>query len=112
MEVDGAAQSKALKFRELVYSIETGEAEMIGVDSVARGGGPATAVEGTKTEASKPEVEKKKKGKGKQKKEDDEINEDMVLTAEDEERKSLSRILFSTNHITDTIQFSPPSQQR
>ncbi|KAL9098763.1 MAG: hypothetical protein Q9163_005635 [Psora crenata] len=35
-----------LRFRELPYSIETGEAEMIGIDSVARGGGNATAVDG------------------------------------------------------------------
>ena len=34
-----------LKFRELPYSIETGEAEMISVDFVARGGGNATAVD-------------------------------------------------------------------
>lgn len=33
-----------LKFRELPYSIETGEAEMIGVDFVAKGGGNATAI--------------------------------------------------------------------
>ncbi|KAI0591525.1 MitMem-reg multi-domain protein [Pyrenophora tritici-repentis] len=47
MDIDGAVQAKSTKFRELVYSIETGEAEMIAVDFVARGGGNATAVEGT-----------------------------------------------------------------
>lgn len=33
-----------LKFKELSYSVETGEAEMISVDFVAKGGGNATAV--------------------------------------------------------------------
>ncbi|KAI0541257.1 COP9 signalosome-like protein subunit 6 [Xylaria digitata] len=34
-----------LRFRELPYSVETGEAEMISMDFVARGAGNATAVE-------------------------------------------------------------------
>lgn len=38
-----------LKFRELPYTVETGEAEMISVDFVARGGGNATAVAGDPT---------------------------------------------------------------
>jgi COP9 signalosome complex subunit 6 len=40
---DGEPQL-GLKFRELPYSVETGEAEMISVDFVARGGGNASAV--------------------------------------------------------------------
>ncbi|KAI0485294.1 COP9 signalosome complex subunit 6 [Xylariaceae sp. FL0804] len=36
-----------LRFRELPYSVETGEAEMISMDFVARGGGNATAIEPT-----------------------------------------------------------------
>lgn len=47
MEIEGQDVSLEtqleLKFRELPYSVETGEAEMIGVDSVARAGGNATA---------------------------------------------------------------------
>lgn len=46
---DGDAQV-AIKFRELPYNVETGEAEMISVDFVARGGGNATAVDGTSKE--------------------------------------------------------------
>lgn len=57
----------ALKFRELQYTMETGEAEMIAMDFVARGGGNATAVEATKTE---PEV-KGKQGEGKDSKSED-----------------------------------------
>ncbi|KAJ4298310.1 hypothetical protein N0V90_006210 [Kalmusia sp. IMI 367209] len=87
MDIDGAVQNKALKFRELVYTVETGEAEMI----APAGGGNATAVEGSAT-SSKPklakgEENKEKKAKGKQKDEpkDESIDEATVLTAEDEE---------------------------
>lgn len=45
MQIDGQEQSLNMKFRELPYSIETGEEEMISVDFVARGGGNATAVQ-------------------------------------------------------------------
>ncbi|KAF2001619.1 hypothetical protein P154DRAFT_619283 [Amniculicola lignicola CBS 123094] len=92
MDIDGATQTKALKFRELVYSVETGEAEMISVDFVARGGGNATAVEGTKAaagakaaESSKAEEEKAKKGKAKAKAKEEAIDETAVLTGDDEE---------------------------
>lgn len=52
MEVDGQSRQMTLKFRELPYSIETGEAEMIGVDSVASGGSNATAIE----QKAQPEI--------------------------------------------------------
>lgn len=42
---DGEEEPLKLKFKELSYSVETGEAEMISVDFVARGGGNATAVD-------------------------------------------------------------------
>ena len=49
MEIEGQDVSLesqlGIRFRELPYSIETGEAEMIGVDFVARGGGNATAAD-------------------------------------------------------------------
>lgn len=94
MDIDGAVQAKTIKFRELVYSVETGEAEMISVDFVARGGGNATAVEGsgesaTTAEASKSNESSVKKGKGKQKEKDSEkdvlIDDSAVLDADDEE---------------------------
>jgi COP9 signalosome complex subunit 6 len=97
MDIDGAVQAKAIKFRELVYSIETGEAEMISVDFVARGGGNATAVEGSvdtsasAAESSKTNEGAAKKSKGKQKEKDIEseapIDESAVLDADDEESK-------------------------
>ncbi|KAF1962009.1 hypothetical protein CC80DRAFT_513025 [Byssothecium circinans] len=91
MDIDGAVRDKALKFRELVYSIETSEAEMISVDFVARGGGNATAVEGPKSKDSSSTEDKsstskgKDKGKGKAKQAEETIDESAVLTAEDEE---------------------------
>jgi len=98
MDIDGAVQAKSIKFRELVYSIETGEAEMIAVDFVARGGGNATAVEGTaevaasKTEAPKIDEDAstrntraKQKEKGKEREKDAPIDESQILTAEDDE---------------------------
>ncbi|PVI06381.1 hypothetical protein DM02DRAFT_609953 [Periconia macrospinosa] len=96
MDIDGAVRDKALKFRELAYTIETGEAEMISVDFVARGGGNATAVEGPpqsaaeaselKNEEDKGKTSKgKEKGKGKEKLKEEAIDETAILTAEDDE---------------------------
>lgn len=45
MQVEGQEPRLGLRFRELPHSVETGEAEMISVDFVARGGGNATAVD-------------------------------------------------------------------
>jgi COP9 signalosome complex subunit 6 len=96
MDIDGAVQAKTIKFRELVYSVETGEAEMISVDFVARGGGNATAVEGSvesalNTESPKTNESAGKKSKGKQKEKEIEkdapIDESAVLDADDEEGK-------------------------
>lgn len=97
MDIDGAVRAKAIKFRELVYSVETGEAEMISVDFVARGGGNATAVEGSvespgpTAEISRVHEGAGKKGKGKQKEKDTEkdalMDESAVLDADDEESK-------------------------
>lgn len=99
MDIDGAVQAKAVKFRELVYSVETGEAEMISVDFVARGGGNATAVEGSAeapasaTEGLKAADLAGKKGKGKQKEKEKDLEKDAlideaaVLDADDEESK-------------------------
>ncbi|KAF5848538.1 hypothetical protein GGP41_005911 [Bipolaris sorokiniana] len=105
MDVDGAVQPKSTKFRELVYSIETGEAEMISVDFVARGGGNATAVEGSvdvpvsNAEASANDEDAGKRitrGKQKEKEkmaEDAPIEESQILSADDEESKSTDRSL-------------------
>jgi COP9 signalosome complex subunit 6 len=90
-----------IKFRELAFEVETGEAEMIGVDFVATGGGNATAVPkatadtgaaggsaSTSVEANGSKDKEKKGGKGKGKaKEDDADGEEAtdILSPEDEE---------------------------
>lgn len=81
-----AGEQSEMRFRELSFEVETGEAEMIGVDFVAKGGGNATAVPGGKKEADGND--KKSKGKGKAKDTDgadiDGAAAD-VLSPEDEE---------------------------
>ncbi|KKK17539.1 COP9 signalosome complex subunit 6 [Aspergillus ochraceoroseus] len=49
MQVDGEEQSLNIRFRELPYTVETGEAEMIGIDTVARTARNAAAVETSTT---------------------------------------------------------------
>lgn len=107
MDIDGAGQHWPLKFRELVYTVETGEAEMISVDFVARGGGNATAIDSTKAAAAASKAtaemaEESKKGKGKAKDaaaaaKEGVIDESAVLTAEDEEL--LSSLTAKSNAI-------------
>jgi COP9 signalosome complex subunit 6 len=107
MDIDGAVKAKSTKFKELVYTIETGEAEMISVDFVARGGGNATAVEGSadvaasKTESSQvDEAANKRTTRGKQKEKEKErdvaIDEATIMSAEDDESMSLALVLLQT----------------
>ncbi|KAF2751562.1 hypothetical protein M011DRAFT_395202 [Sporormia fimetaria CBS 119925] len=133
MDIDGAAPSKSVKFRELVYSIETGEAEMIAVDFVARGGGGAHATQDRKLPGPstvEPPKDEKAKGKTKEKAKADIIDVDKVLTPDDEEvlstltakmnairmlqrRISLLRTYLSSlppSYLTDpSLPFSSPS---
>ena len=92
MEVEGQdvlQDSKLdLRFRELPYSVETGEVEMISVDCIARGGGSAIAVDGNtknpKTQASQASVVESDSQQtiGQTKAAQD----SSILSAEDEER--------------------------
>ena len=65
MQIDGQQPKLGLKFRELPYSIETGEAEMIGVDFVASGAGNAAAIPAD-TESTSDKGASASKGKGKE----------------------------------------------
>ncbi|MCJ1247541.1 hypothetical protein MMC30_004755 [Trapelia coarctata] len=96
MQIDEeGAESLQIKFRELGYEVVTGEAEMISVDFVARGGGNATAVDANAKKAGKPQSsqtsssEKREgNGKGKEKAAETEAakaEDASGLTAEDEE---------------------------
>lgn len=121
MDIDGAVQAKSTKFKELVYTIETGEAEMISVDFVARGGGNATAVEGSaaapKAESSKAdEASGKRSTRGKQKEKEKEkekdalIDESLVMTAEDDESASSMESSSNVNVLISASSLLPYSQ--
>lgn len=104
MDTGSAGQAKTIKFQELSYSVETGEAEMISVDFVARGGGNATAVDGTKKPAqSQDQGATDITGKGKAKEGDAHVNgtaadDELYLSPEDDESTLIysSRTLHST----------------
>jgi len=85
LQVDGWGMGRQLqvRFKELAFEVETGEAEMIGVDFVAKGGGNATAV----ADAEKKPETKTSKGKGKAR-DADRPAEEVALSPEDDERKS------------------------
>lgn len=96
-EMDTAEHMTSLKFRELSYAVETGEAEMISVDFVAKGGGNATAVEVKDAKDKPPQDDVKGKGKAKAKaketdkdKEEEATNgtEESYLSPEDDESMS------------------------
>lgn len=83
-----------LKFRELPYSVETGEAEMISMDFVARGAGNATLVKSAEAAKSKNAVQEieEAEGKGKQRATEEkgkrpvsQTASEHVLSREDEE---------------------------
>lgn len=77
MQVDGEEQSLTIRFRELPYSVETGEAEMIGIDTVAR-----TARNAAVDTPATSSLTKQAAGKEPTKDQSD------VLSPEEEERKS------------------------
>lgn len=74
MQVDGEEQSLNIRFRELPYFVETGEMEMIGIDTVARSARNA-AVEHTHQEGQSAEAKEKEHAK----------LEDAVTLSHDEE---------------------------
>ncbi|KAI4178448.1 MAG: hypothetical protein LQ346_007442 [Caloplaca aetnensis] len=80
MDVDSSDGPLDLKFRELPYSVETGEAEMISVDFVARGGGNATNVDTPAKQKGKEKVSNDSKGQ-----EAKALNDSSLLSPEDEE---------------------------
>jgi COP9 signalosome complex subunit 6 len=118
---DGEPQL-ALKFKELPYSVETGEAEMISVDFVARGGGNATAVDGTvKSTLEKGEAVSKGKTRASKKEEKEaetsKTDDQHILSREDEEliasltakANAIKMLHARINLITLYLQNLPPS---
>jgi COP9 signalosome complex subunit 6 len=128
---EGAGDGE-IKFRELAFEVETGEAEMIGVDFVATGGGNATAVPKADTTAAASSAQeagsskdkdkdKKTKGKGKAK---DQTSDDAepesttsALSPEDEEliasltakANAIKMLNTRLNLIRSYLQTLPPS---
>ena len=92
MQIDNAESPLSFKFKELPYSVETGEAEMISVDFVARGGGNATAVDGTVKKGGASQTSQATIGQTSLQeqgttKEANGVEDSSMLTVEDEERK-------------------------
>ena len=103
MEVEGHDSALELKFREVPYTVETGEAEMISVDFVARGGGNATAVDGTAKKGPKAQALQGPSGDTLRDlgppRESKAVPDSSILSPEDEERmyKSIYPVGYSAN---------------
>lgn len=108
--IDGQP-SVRITFKELSYSVETGEAEMIGIDFVARGGGNASAIEFSNDESAPT------KGKKKQQMQEQKQTSHHVLSPEEEElvasltaKLNAIKMLHSRiNLITAYLENLPPS---
>lgn len=88
---DSGENGLKLRFRELTYSVETEETEMIGMNYVATGGGSATATAGKEEKPSRV-VESNGQGKRRlveaeqqESTEASEVNDEDALTKEEEE---------------------------
>jgi COP9 signalosome complex subunit 6 len=118
MDVDGGERSQSLKYREVRYTIETGEAEMISVDFVARGGGNATAVDTSFAKVHNGGESSTKHGKGKAKVETiGTTSEKTFLTPEEDElltsltakSNAIKMLQSRINLLTAYLQALPPS---
>jgi COP9 signalosome complex subunit 6 len=120
VEMMDTLPSLKVTFKELPYSVETGEAEMIGIDFVAKGGGNATAVEAlVKKPSITTEAANMLKGKKRQEPEDDEKQGDdqNILSREEEELVSsltakanaIKMLHARINLITAYLEKLPPS---
>jgi len=84
----GMGRQLQMRFKELGFEVETGEAEMIGVDFVAKGGGNATAIRTSTEPKAAVDEDKKGNGKGKSRAADASTNgagQELTLSSEDEE---------------------------
>jgi COP9 signalosome complex subunit 6 len=100
-------QALHVRFRELPYSIETGEAEMISIDFVARGAGNAMAIEETSKPAPKARVTKASVAEESKK-----ADESVLLSPENEECKFHDlNVTRSSIYLTLSIYQSLPISQ-
>ncbi|KAI1409408.1 hypothetical protein F5Y13DRAFT_193414 [Hypoxylon sp. FL1857] len=115
-----------LKFRELPYSVETGEAEMISMDFVARGAGNATVVETRNQKKITPKSSAETGLKGKQPLKNTEASDapdntqeagQLSLSSEDEEMiaalnakmNAIKMLQSRVNLLTTYLERLPPS---
>ncbi|KAI1470777.1 uncharacterized protein F4812DRAFT_418942 [Daldinia caldariorum] len=106
-----------LKFRELPYSVETGEAEMISMDFVARGAGNATVVEPRQQKKPESDLKGKQPAKAADPQEKDGKSEEHILTSEDEEliaaltakANAIKMLQSRVNLLTTYLERLPPS---
>lgn len=96
MQGDNQQQNLMLKFRPVPYSVETGEAEMISVDSIATGGGNATAIPDKQQQKTEPQTQDKRQKLS-------ESTEIHVLSPEDEDCKCYCRIIYYEKAINSII---------
>jgi COP9 signalosome complex subunit 6 len=82
MQVDGEEQSLNIRFRELPYFVETGEAEMIGIDTIARSARNAAVEHQGPSFSTQEALKKKDRSK-------DQSADTTVLSPEDEECESI-----------------------
>lgn len=114
--------SSEVRFSEVPYSIETGEAEMIGLAYVSKGGGNATAVETVKKSApvDKAAVQKGKKKAGNEESQEADsarAEEQNVLSREEEEliaslttkANAIKMLQSRIDLITKYLELLPPS---
>lgn len=122
MEVDGGDErSQNLRYREVRYTVETGEAEMISVDFVARGGGNATAVDTSFAKVHNGAAESSKKSNGKEKASTNGASttggeqtyltpeEDELITSLSAKANAIKMLQSRLNLLTAYLQSLPPS---
>ena len=106
MEIEGQTPSQdtqlGLRFRELPYSIETGEAEMISVDSVAKGGSIAATGDTAVPEelqslgpSQQGDAEKNETQKEPKTADPKATDDSLQLSADDEERMCILQFIFN-----------------
>lgn len=100
MQVDGEEQSLNIRFRELPYFVETGETEMIGIDTIARSATNAAPVQSSTGGTS---ASQKKKSHNK------EQTDIHVLSQEDEEREHISPLHNYHQQLTNHPSKSSPA---
>ncbi|CAI7676694.1 unnamed protein product [Penicillium pancosmium] len=108
MQIDGEERAMNIRFRELPYSVETGEAEMIGVDTIAKGSGTASWTEPAAQGSKKTNKNKKESSQAELTQEEEELiaNLNTRLNAI---RTLESRISLIKSYVSSVTESSDPA---